>query len=310
MVDNNNQKTDTCIVLNRCGIMKKICGIYCITNKINGKKYIGQSVNIYKRFREHCYPSNKHHSYIDNAIYKYGKDNFVFEVIEVLPNDVDLLNQREEYWIKYYNTFEDDYHYNLTSGGDKIEFSEKTKQKISNSLKGKNNFWYGKKNLKHSKRMRKDGNPQWKKYPRLKKKGMRDNKQYFCIAYDGKDIIYSYKKDYLEWLIDSGFFVYLFYQKFNYVPRDASIPHLCFQIQYIKKQLDKIYIEWEKEKKRNFNSTGYYGVSLKKNKNYKQGFSYKYRWTENGKRKEISRINLEDLEKEVKKRGLKWECLA
>ena len=59
--------------------MKEVCGIYLIENKINGKKYIGQSINIYKRFREHCFLSNKNHSYIDNAIHKYGKENFIYQ---------------------------------------------------------------------------------------------------------------------------------------------------------------------------------------------------------------------------------------
>ena len=53
-------------------------GIYKITNKINGKKYVGQSNNINRRFSEHCLRSEIP---IDIAIQKYGKENFVFEVL-------------------------------------------------------------------------------------------------------------------------------------------------------------------------------------------------------------------------------------
>lgn len=56
-------------------------GIYKITNKINGKIYIGQSINIERRWKEHIF-DNRKNSLIHLAIIKYGKENFSFEVIE------------------------------------------------------------------------------------------------------------------------------------------------------------------------------------------------------------------------------------
>lgn len=94
------------------------CGIYMIKNKNTGQKYIGQSINIEKRWQQHCRKHDRLNSYIDNAIGKYGSDNFLLRVIEKLPNDVNMLNTREKYWIKFYNTYEDKNHYNLTPGGD------------------------------------------------------------------------------------------------------------------------------------------------------------------------------------------------
>lgn len=88
-------------------------GIYKITNTINNKIYIGQSVRIKDRWNEHCNPSPNKHSIISQAIKKYGKENFTFEVIEECSQD--QLDEREVFWIKYYNSFEDGY--NLTRGG-------------------------------------------------------------------------------------------------------------------------------------------------------------------------------------------------
>ena len=75
-------------------------GIYKITNKINNKSYIGQSVHIERRWMEHCLPSAN--SLIGNAIKKYGKDNFNFEVLENCF--IEELNDLEEYYIHQYNT--------------------------------------------------------------------------------------------------------------------------------------------------------------------------------------------------------------
>lgn len=74
-------------------------GIYKITNNINKKIYIGQSVNIQRRFKEHCNPNKI--SAISQAIKKYGKENFSFEVIEECK--ISQLDSRESYWIEYYD---------------------------------------------------------------------------------------------------------------------------------------------------------------------------------------------------------------
>ena len=75
-------------------------GIYKITNKINGLSYIGQSVHIERRFIEHCLPSKT--SKISYAIQEYGKNNFDFSVLEECSQE--QLNDREVYWIQYFNT--------------------------------------------------------------------------------------------------------------------------------------------------------------------------------------------------------------
>lgn len=88
-------------------------GIYKITNTLNGKCYIGQSIDIQRRWEEHLYRSSNC-IFLKYALYKYGASNFTFEVIEEC--EPEMLNEREMYWIKYYNSFGDD-GYNLTAGG-------------------------------------------------------------------------------------------------------------------------------------------------------------------------------------------------
>lgn len=98
---------------------KKICGIYKITNKINGKVYIGQSRDIKNRIRVHKYDfqKNKHHNpHFQKSWNKYGKDNFKFEIIEECEENE--LNKNEQYWINFYNSFDSNLGYNLTNGGD------------------------------------------------------------------------------------------------------------------------------------------------------------------------------------------------
>lgn len=57
------------------------------------------------------------------------------------------------------------------------------------------------------------------------------------------------------------------------------------------------------------NTTGYFRVYKHKNPKLKQGFDWSYSWYENGKRKAITRVNLDELEKEVKNRGLEWKVI-
>lgn len=75
-------------------------GIYKITNLLNHKCYIGQSIHVERRFSEHCFPSKT--SMISKAIQKYGKENFSFEIIEECLEEE--LNDKENYWIDFYNS--------------------------------------------------------------------------------------------------------------------------------------------------------------------------------------------------------------
>ena len=92
-------------------------GIYKITNKKTNQCYIGQSIHIEQRWREHKYEAkNENNSaLIYQAIRKYGIENFSFEILEECELNEELLNQREKYWIAYYNSFSEGY--NMTTGG-------------------------------------------------------------------------------------------------------------------------------------------------------------------------------------------------
>ena len=90
------------------------CGIYKFTNKINGKIYIGQSVNIERRIREHFCRHDGTPFHL--ALEKYGRDNFIIEILEEC--NIDVLNDREKYYISLYNSENKSKGYNRTSGGE------------------------------------------------------------------------------------------------------------------------------------------------------------------------------------------------
>ena len=115
--------------------------IYKITNLINNKIYIGQSVNAKHRWEQHV-SASKHNprTIVDRAIKKYGEENFGVEVIE----KTEQYDEQERYWITYYNSTNPDKGYNCTKGGDgnsvAREVKTSTRNKISeaNKLKWSN----------------------------------------------------------------------------------------------------------------------------------------------------------------------------
>ncbi len=117
-------------------------GIYKIINLINGKIYIGKTFDSFSnRFcaHRHKLKYNKHENrYLQNSFNKYGKDNFSFEVIEVIDN-LDFLAKREKYWIEYYNTYNRQYGYNITIINNDLSYIHpiETRIRISKSNKGK-----------------------------------------------------------------------------------------------------------------------------------------------------------------------------
>lgn len=86
--------------------------IYKIENKINHKIYIGQSKNPQKRFEQHCSRVPQYKSLIYDAIQKYGKENFSFEVIGWFED----YNEKEKFYIQYYQSLVPN-GYNIAIGG-------------------------------------------------------------------------------------------------------------------------------------------------------------------------------------------------
>lgn len=113
-------------------------GIYCITNNINCKKYIGQSWNIEHRFAQHkCKCEN---TYLSRAINKYGFDNFTFSIIrEIKSTGITqvLLDVLETHYINMCNTRDRSYGYNIKSGGGGGGlWPQELKKRLSDSKKG------------------------------------------------------------------------------------------------------------------------------------------------------------------------------
>lgn len=106
-------------------------GIYKITNKLNNKCYIGQSIHIERRWAEHCFPSKT--SQISLAIQKYGKDNFNFEILEECT--LEQLDEKEQFWIKYYNSITPN-GYNVTDyiNGNSTHFRFHSEKDINNII--------------------------------------------------------------------------------------------------------------------------------------------------------------------------------
>lgn len=95
--------------------------IYKISNMINGKIYIGQTILLpERRWRQHEL-SAMNTSYYDHnvplhfAMKKYGLENFRYEIIEEC--DDDLLNEREIFWIAHFDSTNPELGYNLSLGG-------------------------------------------------------------------------------------------------------------------------------------------------------------------------------------------------
>jgi group I intron endonuclease len=118
-----------------------MCEVYKIENKINGKKYIGITIQGARtRFLHHLYESRSGSTFpLHRSINKYGKENFTIETIETCDS-TEQMKEREKFWISFYNTIDRSLGYNRTTGGDGTFgrlHSEETKDKIRQKAIGR-----------------------------------------------------------------------------------------------------------------------------------------------------------------------------
>ena len=112
--------------------------IYCYTNKINGKRYVGQTINELKtRHRLHMnavrFTSNKrdNETPIHRAMRKYGIENFKLEILIMNCVDYDRLNNYEKFYIKRFKSLANQNGYNVSDGGlNGNKFAGKTEEEM------------------------------------------------------------------------------------------------------------------------------------------------------------------------------------
>lgn len=108
--------------------------IYKITNKSNGKIYIGQTIRALKE-RWRCHKNSDSCTYLHRAIKKYGAESFTVEQIDCAVNREEL-NLKEQHWIEHYNSIYPN-GYNLQSGGKHFDVSDETRKRLSVALSGR-----------------------------------------------------------------------------------------------------------------------------------------------------------------------------
>ena len=123
-----------------------MAAIYKITNLVNNKIYIGQTINsIDKRFKQHL--SQVNYANICSALYsaftKYGKENFIIESIVSGEYSREELNELEIFYIKKFDSLSPN-GYNLQSGGNSFMVVESVKKQTSEKLKGREITWKAK----------------------------------------------------------------------------------------------------------------------------------------------------------------------
>lgn len=257
-------------------------GIYKITNTVNGKVYIGQSVRLSERLNKHCnalknnYHPNQH---LQNAYNKYG-DVFQIEIIVYCDSEEEL-DDLERYYISYYDSMNPQRGYNKEDGGSlNKHLSEETRKKMSKNhpdMNGANNPMYGK---MHSAETRKKISEAMsgENHPMYGKTHSVETRKKISESLKGKKHSEKTRK------------------KISKARKG-------------KKLSEKTKKKMSEAKSQAMNKTGFYRVHKQKENNYKQGFTWCYRYPNKSTRKSIRNVNLLKLKEKVEAQGLPWEII-
>lgn len=212
-------------------------GIYCIRNKVNGKVYVGQAQYVARRVYEHKYHLERNSdksTALQRAVNKYGLGNFEFCVLEMCS--LDVINDREIFWIGEMKSNDKHHGYNLSTGGESglrgykfpaefgakvsasklaqnITLSDETKEKISQASKGKpkpegmgaklsaaisgENHWnWGKTTSEESKQKMRESHSGTNNHNSGKKLASRSS-QYFGVY---REVKRKQDKEYINWV--------------------------------------------------------------------------------------------------------------
>lgn len=285
------------------------CGIYSITNLVDGKKYIGQSIKVEDRFKSHLSELRREahpNDYLTNAFNKHGENNFEFKLIKACKRK--YLDRFEKLYISIYDTMNRSKGYNLISGGNAYKvYSEETKKKQSESMKR-----FARENPEIIKKWA-DARSGVKRGPKTLEDIIKGSKARNTVG------IFRVSKHYEPGLLLKRGFRWRYTINVN----DEHIEIQSVNLYDLKmKVLNQgyLWIEFTKkasdlvaEERKTYNpfynansSTGYYRVTKEYNKKYRFGFIWVYQYNENGKYKKISSINIRKLENKVKEKGLIW----
>lgn len=274
------------------------CGIYCITNTANGKKYIGQSVDIEKRFKRHKYGlmNNKHfNKHLQCAWNKYGPDAFTFEIIQIC--DIQHLDMYERLYIIQLRTFDREFGYNIEHGGNyQKTVPQAVRDKISRTFQikeinqGESNPMYGKQHTEDAKIQISKNTTTTGVYGVACSKDGRINQGY-CFVYTHPDAEIEYQSidimSLKKRVIDNGY-------SWTIVDEDKYKAILQKNKEDLKKYPSRIA------------PLGIQYVSKKKSSNVKQGFLYRFSVQTGDNKVDMVATDITKLEKKVKDKGYDW----
>ena len=259
------------------------CGIYIITNNITGKQYVGQSIHIEKRIKEHQYGNDIHTSYLENSIKKHGWENFTWNILhECNPEDLDI---EEMKFIALYNTYHNGY--NLTQGGDLKGYGNPMhnpilKQKQMNSNKG----------FKHSKdtKLSMSKNSNSTGFYRVIKEKCPKCKQGFIYRYEmRKQNIRIRASDIFklkEKVLKKGYEWCIINQKLaEKTIKESESKRICTE---------------------NEHPTGYYRVIKRMDDSYTNGYYYRYTCFDDGRARNVQATSIAKLKEKVLAKGWEW----